>query len=74
MNAALVRLRADPVRARNIAFALGIADEVSPSPAAAHTALLVLRELLLELAGHSSVEQQQRYVADWRGTEHQVDP
>lgn len=64
--AELMRLRADPVRCRNIGFALRLADEVSPSPAAAHTALLVLRDLVLELAGQRTVEQQQRHISTWR--------
>lgn len=64
--AELMRLRADPMRCRNIGFALRLADEVSPSPAAAHTALLVLRDLVLELAGQRTVEQQQRHISTWR--------
>lgn len=62
----LERLRADPIRARDIGFALRLADEVAPSPAAAHTALLVLRNLVAELAGLTTVEEQKRLTAAWQ--------
>ncbi|MDH0740967.1 MULTISPECIES: hypothetical protein [Lysobacteraceae] len=63
---ALERLRADPIRARDIGFALRLADEVAPSPAAAHTALLVLRNLVAELAGLTTVEEQKLLTAAWQ--------
>ncbi|KAB0531274.1 hypothetical protein F7R02_19475 [Xanthomonas cissicola] len=42
---ALGSLRSDPMRTRDTGFALRLADEVAPSSAAAHTALLALRNL-----------------------------
>ncbi|MBP2480148.1 hypothetical protein J3A72_000440 [Stenotrophomonas sp. PvP093] len=42
----LSELFCDPVRAADLAFALRISDDLSPSPATAHTALLVMRAAL----------------------------
>ncbi|AOY69398.1 hypothetical protein XEUV354_08290 [Xanthomonas euvesicatoria] len=63
---ALERLRADPMRTRDIGFALRLADEVAPSPAAAHTAPLVLRNLVAELAGLTTVEEHKQLAASWQ--------
>lgn len=42
---------ASPVRRRDMEFALALAEELTPCPARAHTALLILRQFLAESAG-----------------------
>ncbi|CAD7740088.1 hypothetical protein J7369_14295 [Xanthomonas phaseoli pv. dieffenbachiae] len=48
---ALSQALANPARRRDMEFALGLADELTPCPARAHTALLILRQFLAEFAG-----------------------
>lgn len=49
----LTAMLTNPARQRDLAFALHQADEIAPSPATAHTALLVLRAALADVAGVS---------------------
>ncbi|WP_144422767.1 hypothetical protein [Xanthomonas arboricola] len=45
---------ANPVRLRDMVFALRLADELTPCPAQAHTALLILRQFIAQSADVSA--------------------
>lgn len=51
LPAALQEIIEDPVRRRDMQFALCAADMVSPPPDVSHTALVVLRDAISRLAG-----------------------
>lgn len=56
MSPLMFRLILNTTRRNDLAFALSMVEEITPSPARAHTALVVLRDTICRISGLSESE------------------